>query len=490
MISLGTLLALSIFAPDASAAFKFWTNTDTTWPPTTESQEWFYDGGTPGSGANWGGGTLPGAGDDVYLVSATATTVYLNNPVTGITHINMNNGARLYLGSDAKLSGFTRTAAQILVGSTTYGSTRYDAELYIASGAEVRLTNSVAISLGSTLETYGTLKPTAIGLAEGMLKIAGGVVNPRNADDSANGALILGAPTGKSGIVRQTGGAVTLSGLQIGSVNVGSSTYEISGGSLSGTDNNALSTSVGGAMSGTFTLHVIGSGASGISFNGLRYSQTTDRALTTWAFTLDNSANHITPVTFTANGTMTGANGATLRDSSNLDVNLKGGVLLSGADTFTLIKRVSGTDTAWGAGPGPLWDDITGTSGTRDLIKVALAGAADKGTLNCSLNTSTSFTATDYGYLDLTNVDTGKPLDIALELGAGTLGDLTAALDDAGITWRTTSRVGADIVLTLNPAVSGDKYFAWDLSSIAGDLTIKRVWSGEPPPVGTVIAIQ
>lgn len=440
----------------------WWTNLDTTWPPGP-SQEWSI-------GSNWSApSTPPVAGNSVRpLTAGLNQSILVNSTVTNLYLIYMNNGVRVYIGANGVVSNFTYTGKALAVGEPWGTPVSSNAYLYVAPGGRVHL-SPVVIDYGSTAETEGTWTGNRIDIyKEGILKITGGTMTLTNSIDLYNGTVL------------QSGGAVATPALNIKALS-SNTVYEISGGSINANHAQALCTSYGGAMAGPFTFRVIGAGATGISFTGLRYAQAADPGYTTWAFVLDRVAPHITKVNITTSN----YSGPVLRTGSNLDVSLRGGVLLSGTNTFTLIQRISGTDTAWGTGPGALWTDST--TGNKSAIRVTLAGAADKGSLDCSLNTSTSFTATAYGYLDLTNVDTGKPLEIALELGAGTLGDLTAALDDAGIAWRT-SRPGADIVLTLDSSVSGDKYFAWDLSSIAGDLTIKRVWSGEPPPRGTMIS--
>lgn len=141
-------VVLLIFAGLVNSAHaqvnKSWINAASTWPPTTASQEWYYD-----NGANWNDGTLPAAGDFIRLTSPTATNVYLNNTVSGIHSITMNNGNRLYLGANAELSTFTNTNTQILLGDTFGTPSRNDAELYIEAGAKVLLDNSINISYGS-----------------------------------------------------------------------------------------------------------------------------------------------------------------------------------------------------------------------------------------------------------------------------------------------------------------------------------------------------
>ncbi|MEI6647835.1 MAG: hypothetical protein WCP12_17495 [bacterium] len=460
--------AIGLALNSAEAATKNWANADMTWPPGA-SQEWSIP-------SNWNLGTAPLAGDIINLARYSAgwipSVVYLNTATPAFADYITLASNKLYVGS----SGVLNSASQIQMGQGTY--------MYVATGGQVKPTTGFNINaLSSTVDSRGTIT-SADGAANFYINIsAGGTLNVLGGAVSTTrsyGSVILGPGVALpvAGTIRQSGGTVTTSVLSLTPGGV----YEISGGSVAGTNtsnglyfNSADATS--GGTGGTF--RVVGAGATGVTFGGMRYLGAYDRTNATWAFVLDNSAGHISNVVFTALGN----SGATLRDGATLSVGLRGGVLLTGTNAFTLIQRVATpTDTGWRVGPGPLWTDTTSSDKTK--INIAMNSSANKGTIN--RGGTVTFTPAASGYVALTNISTAVPLLLQLQLTGGTLANLTNALTAAGIPYQPGSG-GYNVRLTLNPVVSGAKYFAWDLSAIDPAMSVQSL---QTPPKGTMISIQ
>lgn len=485
----------TVFAvnPAWSASTKNWSNSDEAWPPGT-NQEWSV-------GSNWGG-TAPVDDDWVRIArwngaAWTSTVVYLNTPIAAVADIYTYAGNKLYIGS----SGIVTSKTAIFFGTAAY-STRgdchvhvesggqvmagaslavgYNSYMYVAPGAQVLPATTFAVNYTSTVESAGTIVSTTLVVnSDSTMKVLGGTVTVIQPYD----AICLGTTGGgvSPGTMLQVSGTVSTVELQLRPGGV----YEISGGSLTGTGAQGFyfrwADAPSGGTGGTF--RVVGSGATNILFNGLRYLTGFDRTNATYAFVPDNSSNHISRIIITTNGT----SGATLRDGVTLNVSPMGGVLLSGTNVFTLIERPSGSaDTGWRVGPGALWTDSKVDAGTTNLIQITLNNGVNQGLLH--RDGAIAFPATATGYVDLSRISTEEPMKLQLRVTGGTLSAFTGALTAAGITWK--PGIGDyDVLLLLNPAVSGSKYFAWDLSGIDPAMMISGL-EERTSPRGMVIAIK
>ncbi len=422
-----------------------WTNTDSTYPPGA-TQSWDVP-------ANWGG-ALPATGSGITITNSGAALLSSTQSMGTIIIGNSAAGGSLYIGGTGDLS-FSDT------GNTTfrlYNTGPVRAE--VASGGKLTVGGAITLGSGSASAKFvsaGTVSAKYVQVSGGgTYNMTGGSLTATQTYASVNPV---------NGTFQQSGGAVSSSGgaLQLGATGV----YEISGGSISMGSGTGLYFSGATASSGG-TIRVVGSSASNISFGGLRYVAANDGNNAKYSFVLDNAANHITPITLINNGN----SGAVLRTGATLEVGLNGGVLLSGTNTFTILTRPSGTDTAWGSGPGALWTDSTGT--TKNTLKVSLAAGADKGTLDATGSGSVSFGASNYGYVDLTHVNLAQPLELLVDVTGGTLSNFTTALTNAGVTWAANS--GAyDLKLTLDPTVSGGTKFAWDLGKIDAAMQMQSI---------------
>ncbi len=456
-----------------------WANSDTTWPPEA-TQEWSI-------GSNWLGGAAPADNQGVRLARWTgseqvAAFILLDTDSNIATQINSGYGTKLHIGSsgNSRLLGVNQgvpaDSGRFGIGAFG-GSGDY---VSIASGGQISWVDPndpvdgtptqgfLQLSNNATLDTAGTIKvPLYFNITPGStMNINGGIIEAHRTWDSI---YVYGSLNQSGGVIQNTP-----------QLNLAIGTYTISGGSITADDVNALAFHTSTPTDGG-TIHVDGSGASSISFSGMRYWTTQDRDNAVWKFTLDNGANHITPVTLTAVGT----SGATLRDGATLDVGLKGGVLLSDSVSYGLITRPIGTYTdTWGTGPGPLWTHDAFNEDGVNKIRVTLVAGANKGTLNRGASLAVASSA--YGYVNLSGVALNEPLKLQLDISGGTPSNLTDALTAADITWQAGSG-GYDVLLTLYPATSGGTYFAWDLSDIDAAMSVTGL---QIVPKGTVVSIQ
>lgn len=440
-------IGVLLIGTSAQAATKTWANTDTTLQPDglpAASQAWSI-------GSNWNLGTVPADGDDVqFWRPGNAAAVGLLDTTTNVAvRFISGYGSQFFISPTGNLV-LSNADGRMTLGNTAGGNT-----INVAEGGQITwsgagtATRNITLNNGAILNMAGTAQvPTSISVNSGTtMNILPGAV------------LGAGTELAVFDSVRQSGGAVQNTPV----LRLATGTYEISGGSVT-TDNTTQGLYFQGATeSEGGTLRVVGSGATDITFGGYRNNVGVNTA-PTFDFVLDNSAAHISTVNFTANG----ISGAALRTSANLDVSLSGGVLLSAASNFTLIDRVSGTDTAWLSGPSALWTDTT--SGTKELITIGLNVAQDKGDLDGSGFESLSFTSAALGYVDLENFS--NPFVLGLNVTGGTLGNFTSALTAAGISWSVGSGSYA-VHLNLDPTVSGGNFFAWDLSTIDAGMGIQ-----------------
>lgn len=344
--------------------------------------------------------------------------------------------------------------------------------LTIATGAVFGHTGNltmgeVAGKSGTIVQTGGTFDKTngdflvgRAGFGTGTYLLQGGTLN-----------ITKGFIVASSSSFIQSGGTLNF-GVAGGFLapNAGTGLYEISGGTLNvGSASVNASIDIGSA-SGTFrvkgsaaTLTARNIGGSNVATNKIE-------------FRLDNSAAHISTLNGSAGFTSFGRRG-------NLVVSLNGGVLLAGASQFDVIKvdGFSGNDfNSRPVAATGLWTagTVNNVDGTKDVERITLAN--NKGTV--AFGNAMSFAASNYGHVSLTGVPLPDPLLVSLDLTGGTVANVTNALTAAGISWALGSGV-YEVVLTLNPAVSGGTRFAWDFSSIDPAMTVQGVsLSAVPEP--------
>ncbi len=454
----------------AQANFISWGNTSNSSPPTA-AQNW-------NIGSNWGGGNVPLATDTGGIGNGGVALVNDSETITAFVVGNSAAGGGLYIANGGSLTiTDSNNPFRLINNGPVSGTVEAGGTLSATSGTVGIGTNSTGAP--ATFTSAGTVSASYVTVANsGVYNMTGGSLTVSR----TYGSLLLGGSG--AGTFNQSGGTNTNGSGQL-ELSPGG-TYQIGGGSIS------MGSTTGlyfyGASSGSLggTIQVIGSGATGITFGGVRYYNSYDQSNSKWSFVLDNSTAHITKIGFSANG----SSGAVLRTSSTLSVGLNGGVLLSGTNAYTLIQRPTGaTDTAWGTGPDGLWTDTTNTNGTsKQSITVALAAAADQGTLDATGNTALSFSPTAYGYVNLSHINLSNPLSLYLDVTGGTLSHFTDALTAAGITWASVSGP-YDVALTLNPSVSGGNYFAWDLSGIDPAMQVQGASLSIPEPASLILLV-
>jgi len=443
---------------------QIWSNNSTTYPPGG-TQNWT-------TASNWSTGVVPTA-----LSNPTFSNqgfALIDSSVTNIASLgiwgagNVNRG--IYIGSGGSLTVSGTLQMRNSAGNST---------LEVASGGNLTVGGNLDLRYGGVsftrITTAGQMTTNSQAWVEAgnQLYITGGNFTSNVAN---NVALRVGTPSSivaDSGLAVQTGGNFTASSTGWIQLAPGG-TYQISGGNMNiGSSsanamffNGANATSLGG------TFRVVGSGAQTINFGGLRFNNTTiDADKATWGFTLDNSANHITKLNFLGNGN---AGGGFRRGT--LDVQLNGGVLLSGTSSFVLLEAPTVLTTSnytnsadYTGGTAKLWTQGLVDS-ARDQITVSLTGAG-AGTLNYTGVNSLTQNGTAYGYVNLGNVTMGEPMTVYLKTSGGTLSNFTTALTNAGVTWSSSSGE-YDLALTLSPSTSGGTYFAYDLAKIDAGMTI------------------
>jgi hypothetical protein len=446
--------ALAALVMTAGAAT--WSNSDSNEPPD-ETQNWNLDG-------NWNTNVVP-VNEEVRISNGGAALINTSVPDITIFLIGNSGVASLAHSLTIDVGGsltVTDPGAQAFRLFNTEGMHRVS----VAEGGT--LTVAGGLVNGATISEYGS---ESFFNSAGTAKV-GSFATSRNAVTEISGGIFSTNSASVSGgaVFQVTGGSVSVTEgsfrlFENGTVKISGGSFSVEGGS------GLFFFGASEGVSGPRTFHVDGSGASDISLDGVRYFADADRKNAVWKFTLDNGADHITPVILTANGNQ----GTTLRDGTTLEVGLRGGILLSGTDTFTLIERpgsaYSNYTDFWAAGPGPLWTEVT----DGITIQVALNPEVGMGSLDASkAGASVKFAATSTGHIALTGLS-GKQTRLRLKLhwsaGSGaSISGFTALLEAAGITCGEIS--ASEIGVELTPSLSGASFFAWDLeaSGVAGML--------------------
>lgn len=401
-----------------------------------------------------------------------AASVLVDSATSAVGATFVNYGSILLINATGELNDGLSGRLDIGDNAASTVTVQSGGKITLATGT---LGGNVRIQLknGSTLNTAGGIDHNVLTLTgASTVNMSGGSITVRQA---FNGVVVAGLST-----FNQSGGTLTTSNIQINQSN-----YIVSGGTINATiGSNGLYFT--GATAGAGSTFTVKGSAATINFSSYRNDDTGSVIKPTFAFELNNTANHISTINFAANG----ISGATLRTTANLQVSLAGGVLLSGANTFTVIQRQTGaTDTAWSnsASLTGLWKDATvnTNSTTKADIKIGFNGAA-AGTLDVAGLTPISFTPATLGYINLTNAS--GTMQLGLDITGGTLSNFTNALTGSGIGW--TAGSGAyDVIITLNPSVSGGNYFAWDFTNIDGAMQLQGLSPVAPVPEPASYAI-
>lgn len=454
-----TAALLALCAVDAHA--QTWVNSNVTNPPGA-SQAWSI-------GSNWAGGVAPVAGATVNVYrngTPNAPAFVLLDTQTAVAgKTSIDYGSHLLISSTGEFRG-GQSDGRFEIGNTSATTVTVQAGGKITQvEGSIAANRKMTVKNGSTLNTAGAITHEYLEVTGSTVNMSGGSITTIR---SYNGIQLLAAST-----LNQSGGTVTTSAL-----NLNGAKYVVSGGTINAT---AAASTQSMYVNGAGSSFTVKGSAATLNFHGLRNDSGAGGM--TFGFQLDNSANHISTINFAINGNT----GSTLRTNAKLDVSLAGGVLLSDVSSHTVIQRgQDATDTTWNnaASLTGLWVDATNnTSGTtkRD-IKIGLNAAADRGNLDVLAATPLVFgEAFSHGYIDLTGVNLGESLQLALDISGGTLGNFTTALTQAGIGW-TAGSGDYEVLLTLDPSLSGSNYFAWDFSSIDAGMGLQGIATAIPEP--------
>lgn len=447
--------AITLFNPLAVAALITWSGTNTTFPPTAD-QNWTVN-------TNWTGSVVPGSSDEARNKNSS---ILINSSVPDISTYLIGNNATtgqtqdLYIDNGGSLTCLSSAASAF--------------RIYNTGG-----TQTVTLISGANLLVVGTLVNGSSTAGNAILRSAGNITAGTFSTQNGTSYLTGGNLTTTVGMtIGPGGGNVHLSGGSL-SIDSGStlelkedSSLHISGGSLSSLNTNGLFffRNVDDST-GPRIIHVDGSGASAITFGGLRYFQPEDQAGAVWRFTLDNTSNHITKIDFVGNGNAGGA----LRQGT-LDINLRAGVLLTAGNTFDLVEAPTITSGAdFTTTPTTLWDQTRVDLGNgNDALRITLKDADNKGTLTRGANLT--FTASADGYVDLSGMESDESIYLLLDISGGTLSSFTDALTSANIIWQPGTQ-GYEVRLDLDKTTSGGNHFAWDFSEIDASMKLQAIKS-------------
>ncbi len=461
----------------SQAATKNWSNTDTTWLPDSTTQNWTLGG----VGGNWDGGTAPASGDTVNLNQGTA---YLDSAVT-VLSFNLSGstaGNGLYIANGGSLTATNASGLSVTTPASSHGIFVDTGGALTLSGGWFVLKNGSGSGTQTAVTNLGATSAAGLRVwQQSVFEMQGGTYSGRIMEIG-----VKDSATSDVGRFTQTGGATALSrsvSSAGASVTVSDGgTLEISGGSFTvdSEDNNVagFQFNTGSGKAGA-TVHVIGSKATNISLDGFKYSGSNQ----TWWFTADNGANHITTVNFTTDGV---GQAGQLR-TGNLKMDLQDGVMLSGTNALTLftVPTISaGQDFAnaedFNGETAKLWTESIEDGDTTDSLVVTLTDAANQGMLDGSVvNDALAFDPASYGFVDLANIDLESPLTLSLDITGGTLSNFTDALTAAGVAWEA-GEGDYELLLSLNPEISGGNYFAWDFSNVDSGMALQGIMIPEP----------
>lgn len=470
---------MMVLATSTLSLAQTWSNTNATYPPG-ETQNWT-------TGTNWSTGAEPATastptinGQGYALINSTVNTV-ASFGVLGVGNVNRG----LYIANGGTL---------ITTGTFRLNNTHGNTTVEVASGGALSIGSTIHMNGGGSTPAFGRLttagQTTVNGQArvetQTQLYITGGNFTSNQVGNTALFIGLAGSTNPNQGLVVQTGGNFTTTSSGWIQMSPGG-TYQISGGNMSVGSNSTLAMYFNGANATSLgsAFRVVGSGAQSINFGGLRYQTTDDQNKAVWGFNLDNSGNHITKLNFLGNGN---AGGAFRRGT--LEVRLEGGIMLSGTNSFVLLEAPFISTTSnytnsadYTGGTAKLWTQGIVDS-TRDQLTVTLNTSASKGGLDFLGTQSLSFAPANYGFVELANINLDQTLELSLDVTGGTLAQFTDALTSAGIVWSAGGG-GYDVVLTLNPSISGGSRFSWDLASIDPSMGVQAVALGAVPEPST-----
>jgi len=397
------------------------------------------------------------------------------------------DGGRLWYKNSPALPGvwgnqaiLTLTnGATLLISSTEDIALSANRNLTVGNGGElrihggtVRIQDRLFMYDGGKIEmTDGVLTPARVYSGGGSLTtpftfyMKGGLFNP-----PPNQCYIGGdgnqLPVAQSQIpvtFIQTGGVVSNTAvvLSLASTNA-VSRYEISGGAL--------------APNLTFQINV--PGVSELCVKGsapdLTMSYINDQNARSFLLecVLDKSLGHLAPMRFTSS--------AGYR-CGHLRARLDGGVLLSATDTFTVMKKLSGTFTAarnyLSVPDAGLWT----TSLVAGATESAITLAGKQAELVMHGTQSASFAAVPMGHVTVGNVATNFLVELIIrlrataadgsELAPESLAVLASDLVGAGYTnsaAETSGIYNLKVSIPQEYVVPGNAFFAWDFTRTAG----------------------
>ena len=460
--------AATLLCGASSLMAQTWQNADLTVPPGP-SQDWSV-------GGNWSGGLAPAANGTVsaFRVGNLAASIAVGGATNSVGAVSVNYGTQLVVGSTGEL--INGLSGRLDIGANAAST------VTVASGGKITLLDgtlggSVRLQLqnGSTLQTAGAINHNYVAALGGStVNMTGGSITTRQ---TFNGVQVADST------FNQSGGTVTTSNIQIAR-----GTYTVSGGTITTSGAGGLYFA-GSSLTAGSKFTVQGSAAT-LNFSSYRNDdRDAGEVRPTFAFRLDNSAGHISTINLAANTSQ----GGDLRATANLEVSLAGGVLLSGVASHAIIQRQAGAfDSAWNneSSLTGLWVDATDETNTttKAQVRIGLNSAHLKGAFDAEAATPLSFGAASLGYVTLANVDTGSPLQLGLKVSGGTLSNFTGALTSVGVTWAV-GFGGYDVVLILDPSVSGAGYFAWDLAAVDGAMGVTGIGLASPIPEPSAFAV-
>lgn len=351
-------------------------------------------------------------------------------------------------------------------------------ELYVRDGT-VRISDRLFLNAGGIVEmTGGIFKPKRVFSNGGfnspaVFRMKGGLFNPQDASAvylGGDGNSLPGTYSQGPVSFLQSGGVVSNATMHLsrGSTNH-VSLYEICGGTL------ALTTQLQINTNNVSEFRVIGPAPE------VRLGYIADPFTSSFLLecVLTRDPGHLAPMRFTSS--------AGYR-CGHLRMRLDGGVLLSETDTFTVMKKLSGTfsdardylsvpDTG-------LW--VTSLVAGATESAVTLAGKQADLVMHGTQNAV--FSAVPMGHVKVGNVDTDFLTELVVRLRATaadgseiTTEGLAALADGLVAAGYTNSAVETSGIYNLKVAVPqeyvtpGNAYFAWDFTRTAGIKTIGAV---------------
>jgi len=400
------------------------------------------------------------------------------------------DGGRLWVSNELSLCANTdiplgkrailslTNSATLLVSLTEDVTASASRDLFVGNGGEllicggtVLIADRFRMRAGGRFEmTDGVFRPKRV-CSEGSALTTPGIFYMKGGLFCPSGSCLIGGDENTAGTSYsqvpvtfiQTGGVVSNSALVLARDSTNAvSRYEISGGAL--------------APNLTFQINV--PGVSELCVKGsapdLTMSYINDPNARSFLLecVLDKSLGHLAPMRFTSS--------AGYR-CGHLRARLDGGVLLSATDTFTVMKKLSGTFTAarnyLSVPDAGLWT----TSLVAGATESAITLAGKQAELVMHGTQSASFAAVPMGHVTVGNVATNFLVELIIrlrataadgsELAPESLAVLASDLVGAGYTnsaAETSGIYNLKVSIPQEYVVPGNAFFAWDFTRTAG----------------------